>query len=42
VRTANVTHWAVGDTRGLWTTVLGSAVLIFDCGRPATRARFMN
>ena len=30
VRTANVTRSAVGDKRGLWTTVIASAVLIFD------------
>ncbi len=30
VRTANVTQTAVGDKNGLWTTVLASAVLIFD------------
>ncbi len=30
VRTANVTQSAVGDKRGLWTTVIASAVLIFD------------
>jgi arginine decarboxylase len=30
VRTANVTQSAIGDKRGLWTTVLASAVLIFE------------
>jgi len=30
VRTANVTQSAVGDKRGLWTTVIGAAILIFD------------
>src|SRR5258705_8142270 len=30
VRTANVTQSAVGDKRGLWTTVIASAVPIFD------------
>ncbi len=30
VRTANVTQTAIGDKNGLWTTVLASAVLIFD------------
>jgi arginine decarboxylase len=30
VRTANVTQSAVGDKRGLWTTVIASAVTIFD------------
>jgi arginine decarboxylase len=30
VRTANVTQSAVGDKRGLWTTVIAAAVLIFD------------
>jgi arginine decarboxylase len=30
VRTANVTQSAVGDKRGMWTTVIASAVLIFD------------
>ena len=30
VRTANVTQSAVGHKRGLWTTVIASAVLIFD------------
>ena len=30
VRTANVTQSAVGDKRGLWTTVLAAAVMIFD------------
>src|SRR5437588_8944566 len=30
VRTANITQSAVGDKRGLWTTVIASAVLIFD------------
>src|SRR5437899_12370842 len=28
VRTMNVTQSAVGDKRGLWTTVLGAAILI--------------
>ena len=30
VRTANVTQSAVGDKRGLWTTVIGAAILIFE------------
>lgn len=30
VRTANVTQSAVGDKRGLWTTTLAAAVLIFE------------
>lgn len=30
VRTANVTQSAIGDKRGLWTTVIASAVLIFQ------------
>lgn len=30
VRTANVTQSAIGDKRGLWTTVLAAAVLIFE------------
>ena len=30
VRTMNVTQSAVGDKRGLWTTVLASAILIGD------------
>jgi len=30
VRTANVTQSAVGDKRGLWTTVIAAAILIFD------------
>src|SRR5438094_8368632 len=30
VRTANVTQSAVGDKRGLWTTVIASAIFIFD------------
>ena len=30
VRTMNVTQSAVGDKRGLWTTVLGAAILIGD------------
>ena len=30
VRTANVTQSAVGDKRGLWTTVIAAAVLIFQ------------
>jgi arginine decarboxylase len=30
VRTANVTQSAMGDKRGLWTTVIAAAVLIFD------------
>src|SRR5882762_6360331 len=29
VRTLNVTQSAVGDKRGLWTTVLGAAILVF-------------
>jgi arginine decarboxylase len=30
VRTMNMTQSAVGDKRGLWTTVIASAILIFD------------
>lgn len=30
VRTANVTQSAVGDKRGLWTTTLAAAILIFE------------
>jgi arginine decarboxylase len=30
VRTANITQSAVGDKRGLWTTVIAAAVLIFE------------
>ena len=30
VRTANITQSAVGDKRGLWTTVIAAAVLIFQ------------
>src|SRR6202162_2605757 len=30
VRTMHVTQSAIGDKRGLWTTVIASAVLIFD------------
>jgi arginine decarboxylase len=30
VRTTNITQTAVGDKRGLWTTVIASAILIFD------------
>jgi arginine decarboxylase len=30
VRTANSTQTAVGDKRGLWTTVISSAILIFE------------
>jgi arginine decarboxylase len=30
VRTTNVTQTAVGDKRGLWTTVIASAILIFE------------
>lgn len=30
VRTANVTQSAIGDKRGLWTTVLAAAVMIFE------------
>jgi arginine decarboxylase len=30
VRTANVTQSAVGDKRGLWTTVIAAAILIFE------------
>ena len=30
VRTANVTQSAIGSKRGLWTTVLAAAVLIFE------------
>lgn len=30
VRTANLTQTAIGDKRGLWTTVIAAAILIFD------------
>lgn len=30
VRTANITQSAVGDKRGLWSTVISAAVLIFE------------
>ena len=30
VRTANVTQSAVGDKRGLWSTVIAAAVLVFE------------
>src|SRR6201994_2086952 len=30
VRTANVTQSAIGDKRGLWTTVIAAAILIFE------------
>ncbi|MGH9651184.1 MAG: pyruvoyl-dependent arginine decarboxylase [Terriglobales bacterium] len=30
VRTMNCTQSAVGDKRGLWTTVIAAAILIFD------------
>jgi arginine decarboxylase len=30
VRTANITQSAVGSKRGLWTTTIASAILIFD------------
>jgi arginine decarboxylase len=30
VRTANSTQSAVGDKKGLWTTVIASAILIFE------------
>jgi arginine decarboxylase len=30
VRTANVTQSAVGDKRGVWTTVIAAAIFIFD------------
>src|SRR5258708_5312195 len=30
VRTTNVTQTAIGDKRGLWTTVIASAILIFE------------
>ena len=30
VRTANVTQTAIGDKRGLWTTVIAAAILIFE------------
>lgn len=30
VRTANITQSAVGDKRGLWTTTIAAAILIFD------------
>ena len=30
VRTMNITQSAVGDKRGLWTTVIAAAILIFE------------
>ena len=30
VRTMNITQCAVGDKRGLWTTVIAAAILIFE------------
>ena len=30
VRTTNITQTAIGDKRALWTTVIASAILIFD------------
>lgn len=30
VRTANITQSAVGDKKGLWTTTIAAAILIFD------------
>ena len=30
VRTSNMTQSAVGDKRGLWTTVIAAAIFIFD------------
>ena len=30
VRTTNITQSAVGDKRGLWTTVIAAAILIFE------------
>jgi arginine decarboxylase len=30
VRTMNMTQSAVGDKRGLWTTVIAAAILVFD------------
>src|SRR5579859_3107072 len=30
VRTTNVTQTAVGDKRGLWTTVMAAAILVFE------------
>ena len=30
VRTTNITQTAIGDKRGLWTTVIASAILIFE------------
>lgn len=30
VRTANMTQTAIGDKRGLWTTVIAAAILIFE------------
>ena len=30
VRTANITQSAVGDKKGLWTTVIAAAILIFE------------
>jgi arginine decarboxylase len=30
VRTTNTTQTAVGDKRGLWTTVIAAAILVFE------------
>ena len=30
VRTTNATQTAVGDKRGLWTTVIAAAILVFE------------
>ena len=30
VRTTNITQSAIGDKRGLWTTVIAAAILIFE------------
>jgi arginine decarboxylase len=30
VRTANITQSAIGDKKGLWTTTIAAAILIFD------------
>jgi arginine decarboxylase len=30
VRTMNITQSAMGDKKGLWTTVLAAAVFVFD------------
>jgi len=30
VRTTNITQTAIGDKRGLWTTVIACAILIFE------------